>query len=198
MMEIVIVVVGAVFVNNILLAQYLGNCPFCGVSRNMESALGMGIAVVFVMTMATTWLIHHFVLYPLHLTYLQTIVFILVIATLVQLVELFLQKNVVTLYHSLGIYLPLITTNCAVLGVAILAIKNGYGFILSILFAISSAVGFLLALLCMAGIRERLATVALPRAFRGTAVTLVIAGIMALAFFGFSGMDAALASLVKH
>ncbi|MBN1576833.1 MAG: RnfABCDGE type electron transport complex subunit A [Chitinispirillaceae bacterium] len=200
MMEAAIVIFSAVFVNNILLARYLGNCPFCGVSKSLSSAWGMGIAVIFVITIATatTWIIHHFILDPLHLSYLQTIVFILVIATLVQLVEFFLQKNAVALYQSLGIYLPLITTNCAVLGVAILAIKNNYGFIMSVFFAAASAFGFLLALLCMAGIRQRLETVILPRPFRGTAITLIIAGIMALAFYGFSGMDATLSSLVHH
>ncbi len=200
MIEIIILIVGAVFVNNILLSQYLGNCPFCGVSKNISSATGMGIAVIFVMTLATavTWFIHHFFLNPLNLAYMRTIVFILVIATLVQLVEFFLQKKIPSLYRSLGIYLPLITTNCAILGVAILAVNKGYGFVFSVLFAMSSAVGFLFALLCMAGIRERLETVALPRNFRGTAITLVIAGIMALAFYGFSGVDEALTSFVKR
>ncbi len=199
-METVLIVFSAIFVSNILLAQYLGNCPFCGVSNNLESAWGMGIAVVFVITIATavTWIIHYYILVPLNLTYLQTIVFILVIATLVQLVELFLQKNVVALYQSLGIYLPLITTNCAVLGVAILAVKNGYGFITTIIYAASASTGFLLALLCMAGVRQRLTMTVIPRAFRGTAVTLIIAGIMALAFYGFSGMDSSLKELVHH
>ncbi|MBN1760364.1 MAG: RnfABCDGE type electron transport complex subunit A [Chitinispirillaceae bacterium] len=199
MMEVLIVVFSAIFVNNILLSRYLGNCPFCGVSKNIDSALGMGIAVLFVLTIASavTWMVHHYLLAPFNLTYLQTIVFILIIATLVQLVELFLQKNAVTLYQSLGIYLPLITTNCAVLGVAILAVRNGYGFFMTVLFAVASAIGFLVALLCMAGIRLRLELTAIPKAFQGTAVTLIIAGLMALAFYGFSGMDESLSQLVK-
>ena len=199
-LQALIVVFSAIFVNNILLSRYLGNCPFCGVSKNIESALGMGIAVLFVLTIASAaaWIVQHFLLEPLQLTYLQTIVFILIIATLVQLVELFLQKNAVALYRSLGIYLPLITTNCAVLGVAILAVRNGYGFIMTILFAVASATGFLVALLCMAGIRQRLELTDIPKSFRGTAVTLVIAGLMALAFYGFSGMEESLALLVKR
>jgi Na+-translocating ferredoxin:NAD+ oxidoreductase subunit A len=200
MMDAVLVIFSAIFVNNILLARYLGNCPFCGVSNKLSSAWGMGIAVLFVITIATatTWSVQHFLLEPLDLVWLQTIVFILVIATLVQIVELFLKKNIVVLYQALGIYLPLITTNCAVLGVAIIVVREGYGFITTIIFAASSSIGYLLALLCMAGIRQRLDTVALPRPFRGTAVTLIIAGIMALAFYGFYGMDAALKSLVNH
>jgi electron transport complex protein RnfA len=198
MIELAIAVFSAIFVNNVLLARYLGLCPFCGVSKNLSSALGMGMAVLFVMTIAsaTTWIAQHFFLEPMGMTYLQTIVFILVIATLVQLVELFLRKYAVTLYQALGIYLPLITTNCAVLGVAILAVRNGYGFVKTVVFAGASACGFLGALLCMAGIRQRLETTAVPEPFRGTAVTLVIAGLMALAFYGFSGMDVSLSSLV--
>ena len=200
MIELGLVVFSAIFVNNIVLSRYLGLCPFCGVSKNISSALGMGMAVLFVLTIAsaTTWIVHHFLLAPLALTYLQTIVFILVIATLVQLVELFLRKYAVALYQSLGIYLPLITTNCAVLGVSILAIRNDYGFVKTMVFAASSSIGFIGALLCMAGIRERLETVEVPGVFRGTAVTLIVAGIMALAFYGFSGMDAALASMLHH
>ena len=199
MLEALIVVFSAIFVNNILLSRYLGNCPFCGVSKNLDSAMGMGIAVLFVLTIASgvTWMVQHYLLIPFNLTYLQTIVFILIIATLVQLVELFLQKNAVSLYRSLGIYLPLITTNCAVLGVAILAVRKGYGFLMTLLFAIASAVGFLIALLCMAGIRQRLELTAVPKAFRGTAVTLIVAGLMALAFYGFSGVDESLTLLVK-
>jgi len=199
-MDMVLVIFGAVFINNIVLTQYLGLCPFCGVSKNISSALGMGGAVFFVLVIAsaTTWIIHHQLLVPLNLTYLRTIVFILVIATLVQIVEFFLRKNAMALYQSLGIYLPLITTNCAVLGVAILAVRNEYGFIKTILFAAGSAVGFIVALLCMAGIRQRLEMIGIPKSFRGTAVTLVVAGLMALAFYGFSGMDGALARLITH
>lgn len=200
MIEALVVIVSAVFVNNVLLARYLGNCPFCGVSNRLSSALGMGLAVLFVMTIATaaTWIIHNMFLEPLNLTYLKTIVFILVIATLVQLVELFLQKNAHALYRSLGIYLPLITTNCAVLGVALLAVQSGYGFVMSIIYSAASGAGFLLALLCMAGIRERLEFSSVPRPFRGNAVTLIIAGIMALAFYGFSGVDWAVSTLAGH
>lgn len=199
-MDMLLVIFGAVFINNIVLTQYLGLCPFCGVSKNISSALGMGGAVFFVLVIASTvtWIINHQLLVPLNLTYLRTIVFILVIATLVQIVEFFLRKNAVALYQSLGIYLPLITTNCAVLGVAILSVRNDYGFIKTIVYAAGSAVGFIVALLCMAGIRQRLEIVGIPKSFRGTAVTLVVAGIMALAFYGFSGMDSALARLITH
>lgn len=199
-MEFVLVIFGAVFINNIVLTQYLGLCPFCGVSKNISSALGMGGAVFFVLVIASTvtWIIHHHLLLPFNLVYLRTIVFILVIATLVQMVEFFLRKNAVVLYQSLGIYLPLITTNCAVLGVAILAVRNNYGLIKTIAYAAASAVGFIIALLCMAGIRQRLETVGVPKVFRGTAITLIVAGLMALAFYGFTGMDSALARLVAH
>jgi electron transport complex protein RnfA len=158
----------------------------------------MGMAVFFVLTTASaiTWVTYRFLLLPLEVTYLQTIVFILVIATLVQLVELFLKKYAVSLYQSLGIYLPLITTNCAVLGVAIIAVRNDYGFLKTVVFAAASAIGFIGALLCMAGIRQRLETTAVPKVFQGTAITLIIAGIMALAFYGFSGMDAVFTTMI--
>jgi electron transport complex protein RnfA len=200
MMEFVLVIFGAVFINNIVLTQYLGLCPFCGVSKNISSALGMGGAVFFVLVIASTvtWIIHHHLLLPFNLVYLRTIVFILVIATLVQIVELFLRKNAVALYQSLGIYLPLITTNCAVLGVAILAVRNNYGLLKTIVYAAASAIGFIIALLCMAGIRQRLETVGVPKVFKGTAITLVVAGLMALAFYGFTGMDSALARFIAH
>lgn len=198
MQEMIIGFFSAIFVNNILLVKYLGNCPFCGVSKNIESAMGMGIAVTFVITIASlfTWSVDHFLLVPLGLQWLQTIAFILVIATLVQMVEMFMKKNAVSLYQSLGIYLPLITTNCAVLGVAIITVREDYGFVKTLIYAFSSSAGFLLALLSMAGIRQRLELVTVPRAFGGIAITLVIAGIMALAFYGFSGMDSVL-SLVN-
>lgn len=197
--ELILVVFSAVFVNNILLSQYLGNCPFCGVSKNISSATGMGLSVLFVLTISSTfcWIFRHFFLEPFNLEWLQTIVFILLIATLVQFIEMFLQKNSPLLYRSLGIYLPLITTNCAVLGVALLAIKNNYNFITTIIYSFSSGIGFMLALLCMAGIRQKLAMSPVPSFFRGTAITLVIAGIMALAFLGFSGVDETLNNLIK-
>jgi Na+-translocating ferredoxin:NAD+ oxidoreductase subunit A len=197
MQDLIIGFFSAVFVNNILLVKYLGNCPFCGVSKNIESSLGMGIAVTFVITIASsfTWAVDHFMLKPLDLQWLQTIVFILIIATLVQMVEMFMKKNVISLYQSLGIYLPLITTNCAVLGVAIISVREEYGFVKTLMYSFSSSVGFLLALLCMAGIRQRLELVVVPKPFAGIAITLVIAGIMALAFYGFSGMDAALSPM---
>lgn len=192
MREFMLVFFSAVFVNNILLVRYLGTCPFCGVSKNISSSLGMGIAVTFVITVssAVTHPLYHLLLKPLGLAWLQTIVFILVIATFVQMVELFIKKNSPALYRSLGIYLPLITTNCAVLGVAILSIREEYSFLRTIAYSFSSAAGFMLALLFMAGIRQRLELAAVPAPFKGTAVTLIIAGIMAIAFYGFSGMDA--------
>lgn len=199
--EMLLAFFSALFINNIVLVRYLGTCPFCGVSKNVSSALGMGLAVLFVMTCAsaTTWIMYSSVLVPLHMEWLKTIVFILVIATLVQLVELFVKKKVVSLYRSLGIYLPLITTNCAVLGVSLLAVREGYGLLQTLLFAVASACGFILALLCMAGIRQRMElTVGIPVAFKGVAITLVVAGIMAVAFYGFNDMDSVLLSLIRR
>jgi electron transport complex protein RnfA len=198
-MEYLILIVTAILVKNILLGQYLGNCPFCGVSKNVGNALGMGLAVLFVIAFSSslTWIVQHYFLDPFGLGYLQTIVFILVIAALVQLVEMFLKKTVPPLYQALGIFLPLITTNCAVLGVAILCIRKQYDFIHTLIFSVASATGFMLALLLMAGIRERLDTAPVPRQFKGTAVTLITAGLMALSFFGFVGMDASLTALMK-
>lgn len=196
--EILLSFFSALFINNVILVRYLGVCPFCGVSKNISSAMGMSMAVLFVMTVASavTWIIAHFFLIPFGIMWLQTIVFILVIATLVQLVELFMRKFLVSLYQALGIYLPLITTNCAVLGVAILAIREEYGFLKTLLFAFSSALGFMLALLAMAGIRLRIErTVGIPVAFRGVAITLVVAGIMALAFYGFADIDSTIRAL---
>jgi len=193
-MEYVVLAVSAILVKNILLAEYLGNCPFLGVSKQMDTAVGMSMAVVFVMTLAgmITWAIQKFGLDPLGLAYLQTIVFILVIAALVQLVEMFLKKAVPPLYQSLGIFLPLITTNCAVLGVAIINIRRDHGFVETVLFSLTSAVGFGLALVLITGLRERFEISHIPRPLRGTAIGLVTAGLMALAFFGFVGVDAAL------
>lgn len=185
-----ILVVSAIFVNNILLARFLGNCPFLGTSKNMDTALGMAMSVTFVMVLAgaISWMVQKFLLTPYGLEYLQTLTFILVIASLVQLVEMFLQKSVPAIYRSLGIFLPLITTNCAVLGVAILNIKEDYNFLQTLIFDFSSAVGFGIALILFAGLRERFALLKIPKPFDGTAIGLVTAGLIALAFYGFKGM----------
>jgi electron transport complex protein RnfA len=190
MADFILLMISAILVNNILLARFLGNCPFIGVSRSMDTATGMGLAVIFVLTLAgmITWLVHTYILIPFHMEYLRTIAFILVIATLVQFVEMVLQKTAPALYEALGIYLPLITTNCAVLGVAIINIEDGYDLITSIFFSFASAVGFSLALVLMAGIRERFALVNIPKPFEGTAIGLVTAGLIALAFSGFMGL----------
>ena len=189
-MDLIILAVSAIFVQNILLAQYLGNCPFCGVSKRLETAVGMGAAVIFVATLASifTWLAYHKLLLPLGLEYLQTLVFILIIAALVQFVEIYLKKQSRTLYDALGIYLPLITTNCAVMGIALLNIKHDFGFVQMIVFSAASATGFALAIILFAGVRERLFLAPIPKALRGTAIALITAGIMSLAFMGFSGM----------
>ncbi len=199
-MEYVIIVIGAVLIKNILLAEYLGCCPFMGTSKKMNTAVGMGLAVIFVLTAATavTYPIHHHIFTRFGLEYLQTITFILVIAALVQFVEMFLKKAIPALYQSLGIFLPLITTNCAVLGVAILCIRRDYTFIESIVFAFSSAAGFTLALILLAGIRERLIISDVPKPLQGTAIGLITGGLMALAFFGFSGVDGSLNALVQQ
>jgi electron transport complex protein RnfA len=188
--DFILLMVSAIIVNNILLARFLGNCPFLGVSRSMETATGMGLAVIFVLTLAgmITWLVHHYILIPMNIEYLRTIAFILVIATLVQFVEMVIQKTAPPLYEALGIYLPLITTNCAVLGVAIINIEESYDLITSIFFSFASACGFSLALVLMAGIRERFALVNIPRPFEGTAIGLITAGLIALAFSGFIGL----------
>ena len=190
MADFILLMISAILVNNILLARFLGNCPFIGVSRSMDTATGMGLAVIFVLTLAgmITWLVHTYILIPFHIEYLRTIAFILVIATLVQFVEMVVQKTAPALYEALGIYLPLITTNCAVLGVAIINIEDGYDLITSIFFSFASAVGFALALVLMAGIRERFALVNIPKPFEGTAIGLVTAGLIALAFSGFIGL----------
>ncbi len=183
-------IVGAIFINNILLAKFLGNCPFLGVSKKMETAIGMSGAVVFVLTLAgvITWVVEHALLKPNELEYLRTLAFILVIATLVQFVELFLRKSIPALYKSLGIFLPLITTNCAVLGVAIINIQKGFSLLDTILFSVASAVGFGLALILFAGIRERFETTRIPKPLEGTGIGLVTAGLLALSFFAFQGM----------
>ena len=180
-----------IFVENFVLMRFFGICPFLGVSRKMETAVGMSMAVIFVMTISTlvTWLLYTYLLEPFNLLYLQIVAFILVIASLVQLVETVLRKISPTLYQGLGIYLPLITTNCAVLAVALLAVQEEYSLLESLVFAISAAVGFSLALIIMAGIRERLELANVPKAFQGTAITLITAGILSLAFMGFKGMS---------
>lgn len=185
-----LIVIGTVFVNNIVLARFLGLCPFMGVSQKIETAIGMGMAVVFVMTVAATvtWNIQYFLLIPFELEYLQTIMFILVIASLVQFVEMFIRKISPPLYQSLGIFLPLITTNCAVLGVALITVQKDLGFFSTITYAFGSSLGFTLALVLMAGIREREVLTDVPKPFRGTASAFITAGILSLAFMGFSGM----------
>ena len=190
MADFILLMIGAILVNNILLIRFLGNCPFLGVSRSMDTATGMGLAVIFVLTLAgmITWLVHTYILIPLSLEYLRTIAFILVIATLVQFVEMVIQKIAPPLYEALGIYLPLITTNCAVLGVAIINIEEGYDLITSIFFSFASACGFALALVLMAGMRERFALTGIPKPFEGTAIGLITAGLIALAFSGFIGL----------
>ena len=189
-MEIFELFISAIFVNNIVLAQYLGNCPYLGCSKEKGVAVGMGSAVVFVIFMSTlcTWLIQRYVLTPFEITYLQTIVFILVIASLVQFVEMFLKKMLPPLYAALGIFLPLITTNCAVMGVAILVQREDYDLSTALLYAVASSLGFLLALILMAGIRERLDTCRVPKALAGTPIALITAGLMSLAFMAFKGM----------
>ena len=185
-----IIIVSAALINNFVLSRFLGLCPFIGVSKKMDSALGMGMAVIFVMTMASTftWLIHTYLLVPLHIEFLQTIAFILTIASLVQLVEMIIQKTAPALYKSLGVFLPLITTNCAVLGVAILNIQSEYNFIFAILNGLFGGIGFTLVLILMAGIRERLERAELPVSMEGMPISMIVAGSMALAFLGFSGL----------
>jgi len=199
-MEYMILIISAILIKNILLAQYLGVCPFLGTSKRMDTAVGMGLAVTFVMVIATavTFWVQKLVLDPLGLGYLQTIGFILVIAALVQFVEMFLKKYVPPLYESLGIFLPLITTNCAVLGVAIMCIRNMYSFGQAVVFAGASALGFTLALILLAGIRDRLSVSPVPRSLRGTAIGLIMAGLMALAFNGFVGVDNSLNALMQQ
>lgn len=189
-MEYLMILVAAVFVNNIVLAQFLGICPFLGVSKKIDTAVGMTGAVAFVMTLATicTFLLQHYVLNPLGLQYLQTLAFILVIAALVQMVEIILKKLSPSLYQALGVFLPLITTNCTILGVAILVIQKDYDLVQSVVFAISTALGFGLALILFAGIREQLSMMQQPKAMEGAPIALVTAGILAMAFMGFSGV----------
>ena len=196
-MEYILIFISAIFVNNIVLAQFLGICPFLGVSKKIDTSLGMSAAVAFVMVLATlvTWLVQTYVLNPFGLEYLQTIAFILVIASLVQMVEIVLKKVSPALYQALGIFLPLITTNCAVLGVAILVIQKDFSLAQSIVYALSTAIGFGLALTVFAGMREQLELASVPKGMRGMAIVLVSAGLLSLAFMGFSGVDGGLRSL---
>lgn len=196
-MEFLLIFISAIFVNNIILSQFLGICPFLGVSKKIDTSIGMGAAVAFVMTLATivTYLVQYFILNPLGLQYLQTIAFILVIAALVQMVEIILKKVSPALYQALGIFLPLITTNCAVLGVAILVVQKDFSLLQSLVYAFSTAIGFALALTVFAGIREQLAMSNIPKGMRGVSIVLVTAGLLSLAFMGFSGVDGGLRRL---
>lgn len=184
------IALSAILVENFIFSQFLGICPFMGVSKKPNTALGMGFAVTFVMTLASaaTWAVNQYLLVPLKLEYMQTVAFILVIAALVQLVEMFLQKSVPALYQALGIYLPLITTNCAVLGVALLNIQKGYSFLESVVYGFTGGLGFLLAIVLFSFVRERVDHCDCPKAFRGFPIALIAAGLVALAFMGFSGM----------
>ena len=190
MSEMILVLVGAALVNNVVLSQFYGLCPFLGVSKQVKTAASMGLAVIFVITIASAVasLIYSLVLVPFNLEYLQTIVFILVIAGLVQFVEMFLKKSSPALYNALGVYLPLITTNCAVLGVALTNVQKEYDFVTSVVNGIGTSVGFTIAIVIMAGIREKIEFNDIPKPFRGSAIVLVTAGLMAIAFFGFSGI----------
>lgn len=180
----------AILTNNFILVKFLGICPFMGVSKKTDTALGMGVAVTFVMALASmvTWAVDHYILTPLDLGYMQTAAFILIIAAIVQVVEMFLKKSVPTLYQALGIYLPLITTNCAVLGVVLQNTQNGYGFIESVVYGVTGGIGFLLVIVIFASIRERMEFSEWPKAFEGFPIALVAAGLIALAFMGFSGL----------
>ncbi len=183
-------IIGAIFVNNVVLSQFLGICPFLGVSKDVKSSLGMGGAVLFVMLLATlvTYLLYQYVLVPMNLAYLQTIAYILVIAGLVQMVEIILKKITPALYKTLGIFLPLITTNCAVLGVAILVVQKNMNLLQSMVYTTGIAIGFTLALVIMAGLREQMNLTGVPKGMKGTPIALVTAGILAMAFMGFSGL----------
>lgn len=190
MMQVISVIIAALFTENFVLVKFLGICPFLGVSKKTETAMGMGMAVTFVMAIASacTWAVNQFLLKPFSLEYLQTIVFILIIAGLVQFVEMFVKKSLPSLYSALGIYLPLITTNCAVLGVALLNVQNGYGFLLSIVYGTFAALGFSMAIVLFSGIREFIDEREVPAPFRGFPIALITAGLMAIAFTGFSGL----------
>ena len=190
MRELLTIAVGTAFINNVVLSQFLGLCAFLGVSKKMDTAAGMGGAVIFVITISSfvTALIYKFLLLPLNVTYLQTIVFILVIAALVQFVEMFLKKSSPSLYNALGVYLPLITTNCAVLGVALINVQKSYGIVESVVNGLATAVGFTIAIVLMAGIREKTEYNDVPESFKGSPIVLLTACLMAIAFFGFSSL----------
>lgn len=184
------IVIGAIFVNNVVLSQFLGICPFLGVSSKVETSLGMGMAVTFVMALSSvvTWTIQNYILVPFGIEYMQTITFILVIAALVQMVEIVLKKMSPALYQALGIFLPLITTNCAVLGVAIIAVQKDFDLLTSVIYSVATALGFALALILFAGIRERLEVEDTPKAMQGVPIALITAGLLAMAFMGFANV----------
>ncbi|MBS1208207.1 MAG: electron transport complex, RnfABCDGE type, subunit [Proteobacteria bacterium] len=191
MSEYLILLVTTALVNNVVMAKFLGLCPFMGVSKNIDSALGMGLATTFVITVSAGagWMIDHFLLAPLGLEYLRILTFIVVIAATVQFVEAVVKKSVPALYRALGIYLPLITTNCAVLGVALLNVQEGNSFVKSLVYGFGSSLGFVIVMVMFAGLRERLALVKVPAAFDGVPITFVLAGLLAMAFMGFAGLN---------
>mgnify|MGYP004528169099 FL=1 len=188
--KILEIALGAILMNNFILVKFMGICPFMGVSKKMDTAVGMGLSVTFVMGLASaaTWAVNEYILLPLNLKYMQTVAFILVIAAIVQVVEMFLKKSVPALYQALGIYLPLITTNCAVLGVALLNIQEGYNFLESVVYGVTGGLGFTLAIVLFASVRERTADNECPKSFEGFPIALISAGLLALAFMGFSGL----------
>ncbi|MCG8500949.1 MAG: electron transport complex subunit RsxA [Firmicutes bacterium] len=190
MKELIVIALGAILIENFVLVKFLGICPFLGVSRKVETALGMGMAVTFVMVLASliTWLVQTFILEHFHIQYLQTIAFILVIAALVQFVEMFVQKASPTLYQALGVYLPLITTNCAVLGVALLNIQKEFNLIKSLVYGVGAAIGFTLAIVLFAGVRERLEIADIPKPLQGFPIALITAALLSIAFLGFQGL----------
>lgn len=191
MSELVLLLISTALVNNVVLIKFLGLCPAMGVSKSMDSALGMGMATTFVLTLASaaSWALEHWLLVPLELTFLRILTFILVIASVVQFTEMFIKKASPGLYQSLGIYLPLITTNCAVLGVALLNVQQGYGFFWSVAYGFGSAIGFTLVLMIFAGLRERIALARVPAAFAGSPIAFITISLLALAFMGFSGLN---------
>lgn len=190
MLNLLVISISAILIENFVLVKFLGCCPFLGVSKKSSTALGMGVAVIFTMTIASalTWLVNFLVLKPLDIEYLQTIAFIAIIASLVQIIEMFLQKSIPALYSALGIYLPLITTNCAVLGVALLNIQNGYNFIETVVYGFSAGVGFLLAILLLSVIRERIGYADIPKPFQGFPIVLIAAALLSISFMGFQGL----------